>query len=194
MCACMYIESREYPDCIHLISVLELYEGSLPSFPARFLWQGITSITLNTLFNISISQILGSLLWVFTTIMTFSSLVSTLSGSIPKSQRSKNRLVLLSFSSIASVLVTLWVWSICQSNIEFEQLQLDRLQKVSPPQRVAFHEEDSEGLGGIDHSPCYYLQDAKEVVIIMKTGASEARQKIPIHLATTFRCVPHFII
>ncbi|KAK5129252.1 hypothetical protein LTR08_003717 [Meristemomyces frigidus] len=45
------------------------------------------------------------------------------------------------------------------------------------------------------HSPqqdadCQQLQGLEDVVIVLKTGATEIYEKLPIHLATTFACAP----
>jgi hypothetical protein len=34
----------------------------------------------------------------------------------------------------------------------------------------------------------------ENILVVMKTGVTEAREKIPLHLNTTLRCVPHFAI
>ena len=33
-----------------------------------------------------------------------------------------------------------------------------------------------------------------DVLVIMKTGANEAPDKLPVHFATTLRCVPHYVV
>ncbi|KAK8246165.1 hypothetical protein HDK90DRAFT_406316 [Phyllosticta capitalensis] len=42
--------------------------------------------------------------------------------------------------------------------------------------------------------PCKGLEGADDIFVVLKTGATEARQKVPIHLETTLRCIPHFAI
>jgi len=42
--------------------------------------------------------------------------------------------------------------------------------------------------------PCAELEGAQDILVIMKTGATEAHLKLPQHFATTFRCIPHFVI
>lgn len=34
----------------------------------------------------------------------------------------------------------------------------------------------------------------KDVLVIMKTGATEAQNKVPVHFDTTFRCIPNYVI
>lgn len=42
--------------------------------------------------------------------------------------------------------------------------------------------------------PCHQLHGAEDVLVIMKTGATEAREKLPAHFNSTFRCTPHYAI
>ncbi|KAH8668754.1 hypothetical protein BX600DRAFT_510819 [Xylariales sp. PMI_506] len=41
---------------------------------------------------------------------------------------------------------------------------------------------------------CGFLQGIDNVFVIFKTGANEAPEKVPLHLDTTLRCIPHFEI
>ncbi|KAL4923777.1 uncharacterized protein BDV17DRAFT_231309 [Aspergillus undulatus] len=41
---------------------------------------------------------------------------------------------------------------------------------------------------------CAYFPEMDNVLVVLKTGATEALEKIPIHLETTLRCVPHYVI
>ena len=41
---------------------------------------------------------------------------------------------------------------------------------------------------------CAKLQGADDILVILKTGATEIRKKLSVHLQTTLRCVPHFVI
>jgi hypothetical protein len=42
--------------------------------------------------------------------------------------------------------------------------------------------------------PCKYLPGANDVVVILKTGSTELQDKLPIHLKTTLRCYPDYLI
>lgn len=42
--------------------------------------------------------------------------------------------------------------------------------------------------------PCRSLSGADDVVVILKTGSTELRDKLPVHLNTTLRCYPHYLI
>ncbi|KAF2766097.1 putative galactosyltransferase [Teratosphaeria nubilosa] len=42
--------------------------------------------------------------------------------------------------------------------------------------------------------PCQKLTGAEDVVVVMRTGATEIKDKLPIHFRTTFQCYPDYII
>ena len=41
---------------------------------------------------------------------------------------------------------------------------------------------------------CPPLPGIEDVLVVMKTGVTESREKVPIHFKTTLRCIPHFVI
>ncbi|KAJ5210839.1 hypothetical protein N7491_010650 [Penicillium cf. griseofulvum] len=41
---------------------------------------------------------------------------------------------------------------------------------------------------------CPPLPGIEDVLVVMKTGVTESREKVPIHFNTTLRCVPNFVI
>ncbi|KAJ5800879.1 uncharacterized protein N7518_002947 [Penicillium psychrosexuale] len=41
---------------------------------------------------------------------------------------------------------------------------------------------------------CPPLPGVEDVLVVMKTGVTESREKVPIHFRTTLRCIPHFVI
>ncbi|KAF5862886.1 hypothetical protein ETB97_011027 [Aspergillus alliaceus] len=43
-------------------------------------------------------------------------------------------------------------------------------------------------------SNCPDLPALKDILVVLKTGVTEAREKVPIHLETTLRCIPNYII
>jgi len=45
-----------------------------------------------------------------------------------------------------------------------------------------------------DHVECPHSDLADDVLVVLRTGATESRQKVPVHFRTTLRCVPHFVI
>ena len=53
---------------------------------------------------------------------------------------------------------------------------------------------DGESLTEQDVLPCQKLSGADEVVVVMRTGATEIQDKLPAHFNTTFRCYKDFII
>lgn len=42
--------------------------------------------------------------------------------------------------------------------------------------------------------PCRHLPGADDVLVVLKTGSTEFEDKLPIHLNTTLRCYPHYLI
>jgi len=42
--------------------------------------------------------------------------------------------------------------------------------------------------------PCHDLPGANETLVVLKTGADEIEEKLPIHLQTSFRCYPNSVI
>lgn len=41
---------------------------------------------------------------------------------------------------------------------------------------------------------CPDVPGGEDVLVVLKTGATEANAKLPIHFQTTFKCIPHFTI
>lgn len=41
---------------------------------------------------------------------------------------------------------------------------------------------------------CPQSELADDVLVVLRTGATESRQRVPVHFKTTLRCVPHFTI
>ena len=41
---------------------------------------------------------------------------------------------------------------------------------------------------------CRKLPGAEDVLVVVKTGATESRKKLPNHLKTTLKCIPHFTV
>ncbi|GES63247.1 hypothetical protein ATEIFO6365_0014029500 [Aspergillus terreus] len=41
---------------------------------------------------------------------------------------------------------------------------------------------------------CPEYEGLKDVLVVLKTGVTEAREKVPIHLQTTLRCVPNYVL
>ena len=45
-----------------------------------------------------------------------------------------------------------------------------------------------------NHQLCAEAPGADNVMVMLKTGATELYQKLPTHFVTTFKCIPHFMI
>ena len=41
---------------------------------------------------------------------------------------------------------------------------------------------------------CPQSQLANDILVVLRTGATESLEKVPVHFRTTLRCVPHFVI
>jgi hypothetical protein len=48
--------------------------------------------------------------------------------------------------------------------------------------------------GSVATLPCLDLLGANETLVVLKTGAGEIEEKLPIHLQTTFRCYPGTVV
>ncbi|KAK6832788.1 hypothetical protein RU639_003955 [Aspergillus parasiticus] len=44
------------------------------------------------------------------------------------------------------------------------------------------------------NTDCPNLPGLEDIFVVLKTGVTEARDKVPIHLQTTLRCIPNYII
>lgn len=43
-------------------------------------------------------------------------------------------------------------------------------------------------------SPCRALPGIEDVLVVLKTGITESQDKVPVHVRTTLRCIPHKLI
>ena len=41
---------------------------------------------------------------------------------------------------------------------------------------------------------CPPMDGMDDILVVMKTGVTEAKEKVPVHFQTTLRCVPHYVI
>ncbi|KAL4961899.1 uncharacterized protein BDV14DRAFT_203362 [Aspergillus stella-maris] len=41
---------------------------------------------------------------------------------------------------------------------------------------------------------CGYLPEMENILVVLKTGATEALKKVPVHLETTLRCIQHYAV
>ncbi|KAF9889874.1 hypothetical protein FE257_006964 [Aspergillus nanangensis] len=44
------------------------------------------------------------------------------------------------------------------------------------------------------YDDCPPLPGVDDILVVMKTGVTEARDKVPVHFQTTLRCIPNFVI
>lgn len=52
---------------------------------------------------------------------------------------------------------------------------------------------DNSDNGTASHG-CRPLPGMEDVLVVLKTGVTEALEKVPVHLRTTLRCVPHYVV
>ncbi|OJJ33446.1 hypothetical protein ASPWEDRAFT_174852 [Aspergillus wentii DTO 134E9] len=41
---------------------------------------------------------------------------------------------------------------------------------------------------------CPHLPGLEDVLVVLKTGVTEALEKVPVHFNTTLRCIPHYVV
>jgi hypothetical protein len=46
----------------------------------------------------------------------------------------------------------------------------------------------------LNQPECARFAPAQEMLVVIKTGATEIHQKLPVHFQTTLQCIPHFVI
>ncbi|KAJ8113982.1 hypothetical protein OPT61_g4028 [Boeremia exigua] len=48
----------------------------------------------------------------------------------------------------------------------------------------------------VAHKTVYCPQDplTEDILVVLRTGATEVREKLPVHVDTTLRCIPHYVI
>ena len=59
---------------------------------------------------------------------------------------------------------------------------------------LAMRQPSQHGTTPLVRLPCRLLPRADDTVVILKTGSTELQDKLPIHLETTLRCYPNYII
>lgn len=57
-----------------------------------------------------------------------------------------------------------------------------------------FLPDDSSTDNGTAGHGCRPLPGMEDVLVVLKTGVTEALDKVPVHLQTTLRCVPHYVV
>ncbi|KAL5117275.1 hypothetical protein ACEQ8H_004834 [Pleosporales sp. CAS-2024a] len=65
--------------------------------------------------------------------------------------------------------------------------------KATPPAAPLRQSHDAD-MAVSDDFICPESALAADVLVVLRTGATESQQKLPVHLRTTLRCVPHFVV
>jgi hypothetical protein len=74
----------------------------------------------------------------------------------------------------------------------FSVSMINVFSKASPPSFAQWNSKQAPFEA--DNFFCPQSELAKDVLVVLRTGATESREKLPIHFRTTLRCVPHFIV
>ncbi|KAK5136873.1 hypothetical protein LTR08_001795 [Meristemomyces frigidus] len=76
----------------------------------------------------------------------------------------------------------------------FYLLELSPLPSWRVPESQSSHAGDTTISFNPEIPPCQRLAGLGDVVVVMRTGATEIKDKLPIHFNTTFRCYPDTLI
>ncbi|TKA83191.1 hypothetical protein B0A55_00682, partial [Friedmanniomyces simplex] len=96
---------------------------------------------------------------------------------------------------LASVLEQLFQ-NVTMSILSEPSLQPNRSSPYAPQALTTLTVETLRPLEDIEPGapPCRALAGAEDVVVVMRTGATEIKDKLPVHLNTTMRCYPDTLI
>ena len=108
-------------------------------------------------------------------------------SSYPRSKQPyRRRMPQKSFFLVVSGILIFFFW-ITHRNSPPIGPPLDRAQN-RPPTETEFSKLPGGDL------PCRSLPGAEDVLMVLKTGSTELQDKLPIHLTTTLRCYPNYVI
>lgn len=100
----------------------------------------------------------------------------------------------------------LWdLWHLPVATIPSNRTQLKpAVASQKPASDKTKERPDTEPQGSITHYhtplpqetvlPCAHLPSSEDILVILKTGATEIHRKLPIHFSTTFQCIKHYAI
>jgi hypothetical protein len=78
---------------------------------------------------------------------------------------------------------------------EISQLkQQNQNQNNSPPKLDAIQDEKHDALSTQPRPDCTRVSGAEKIFLILKSGASAAYTRIPVHFSTTLKCAHHYMI
>ncbi|KAF2482309.1 hypothetical protein BDY17DRAFT_157914 [Neohortaea acidophila] len=77
----------------------------------------------------------------------------------------------------------------------YTQRSSNRISSEDGRSRTWVQYEAALGLGSSQKTlPCRSLPGAEDVLVVLKTGSTELEDKLPVHLTTTLRCYPNYMI
>ena len=106
---------------------------------------------------------------------------------------------------MAAVVVLVLLYHFVSLRSDLDPPKLDTRPKTSPsedqqrPKAGSGSHEVSKAHQEAESKPaerpvCPPLPGMEDVLVVMKTGVTEAKEKVPVHFQTTLRCVPNYVI
>lgn len=106
---------------------------------------------------------------------------------------------------VAAVVVLVLLYHFVSLRSDLDPPKLDTRPKTSPsedqqrPKAGSGSHEISKAHQEAESKPaerpvCPPLPGMEDVLVVMKTGVTEAKEKVPVHFQTTLRCVPNYVI
>ncbi|KAF7193789.1 Glycoprotein-N-acetylgalactosamine 3-beta-galactosyltransferase 1-B [Pseudocercospora fuligena] len=88
-----------------------------------------------------------------------------------------------------------WVFCLVAATVLATVLYLGNWSQRRDAWRIGGQGPIEEQAVHLQHDPeCVHMPGADEVLVILKTGATEAYEKLPIHLVTTLKCISNYIV
>lgn len=98
------------------------------------------------------------------------------------------------FIALAAILALVCLYHIftLQSSRQPQPLRQQQPQQQQPTPNSASRAEPD--ISGEPEPVCPPLPGIEDVLVVMKTGVTEAKDKVPVHFQSTLRCIPHYVI
>ncbi|KAK5117216.1 hypothetical protein LTR85_008984 [Meristemomyces frigidus] len=93
------------------------------------------------------------------------------------------------FLAVVAIYIFRDTWLPTGSSYKSQPASIEPIQHTEPEQGTQY-----EDIKQTASESCFDAPGADNVLVMLKTGATELYQKLPTHFVTTFTCVPHFMI
>ncbi|CEJ57123.1 hypothetical protein PMG11_05828 [Penicillium brasilianum] len=90
------------------------------------------------------------------------------------------------FAALAAILALLFLYHIFSLHSDLQP------RRQSPAPNSAGRADPD--ITGEPAPVCPPLPGIEDVLVVMKTGVTEAKDKVPVHFQSTLRCIPHYVI